>query len=160
MKEGSFSSLCIVTYESVSILENLGKEVSILTTNIVEDVMCMASKVFYDQQKSNEQYLADGRQLGTVEIDPTAEISQGVFIGERVTIGENVKILPGCVIESDVEIANDTILFPRVTVYPKTKIGTGCMIHAGTTIEAMALAIIFLMVLIKKIWHIGCHYRK
>ena len=155
VKEGSFSSLCIVTHESVSIPANLGKEISILTTNIVEDVMCMASKVFYDQQKSNEQYLADGRQLGTVEIDPTAEISQGVFIGERVTIGENVKILPGCVIMSDVEIANDTILFPRVTVYPKTKIGTGCMIHAGTTIGSDGFGYHFSNGAHQKIWHIG-----
>ena len=86
--------------------------------------MCKASKVFTINKKGNEQYLADGRQLGTVEIDPTAEISPGVFIGERVKIGENVKILPGCVIMSDVEIGNDTILFLERKHLPKTIIGT------------------------------------
>ena len=155
VKEGSFTSLCIVTHDSVSIPENLGKELSILTTNIVEDVMCMTSKVFYDQQKSSEQYLADGRQLGTVEIDPTAEISQGVFIGERVIIGENVKILPGCVVMSDVEIAQDTILFPRVTIYPKTKIGQRCLVHAGTTIGSDGFGYHFSKGSHQKIWHIG-----
>ena len=104
VNEKKINSLCIVTKPSVDLPESLPGEVSVLTTNVLEKVMCKASRVFYDKQKANEQYLADGRQLGTVEIDPTSEVAPGVFIGERVILREGVKVLPGSVIMNDVEI--------------------------------------------------------
>ena len=126
-----------------------------LTTSVPEEVMCKASKVFYDEQREGEHYLADGRQLGTVEIDPTVEISPGVFIGERVILHEGVKVLPGSVIMSDVEIGKNTVIFPRVTIYPKTKIGKNNIIHAGTVIGSDGFGYHFAHGSHQKIWHIG-----
>ena len=70
----------------------------------------------------------------------------GIFIGENVKIGDNLK-LPhphGIVIGKDVEIGNDVIIYQNVTLgatrrgdekkglYPK--IGDGCCIFAGSII--------------------------
>ncbi len=50
--------------------------------------MCTVSKPFYDEKFGELNYQVDGRQLNLVEIDPSAEISQNVFIGENVSIGK------------------------------------------------------------------------
>ncbi len=127
----------------------------IAETSEFDQVIIDVSKVFYDEKYSKVQNLVDGRQLGTCEIDPSAEISQNVFIGDRVKIGAGVKIYPGCVVQSEVEIEDGTILFSNVSIYSFTKIGRNNRIHSGTVIGADGFGYNFISGEHKKVWHFG-----
>jgi len=101
------------------------------------------------------QSTVDGRQLGNVEIDPTAMIAQGAFIGEHVKIGAHVVIHPGVVIHSQVSIGENSVLFPNVVVYSFTQIGKRVRIHGNTTIGADGFGYVFHQGQHKKIWQMG-----
>ncbi len=125
------------------------------TVDSVDKAMCFLTKPFYDILIGQLNYQVDGRQMGSANIHPEAEISQNVFIGEDVTIEAGVKILPGCNILPKVTIKADTILFPNVTIYPKTIIGERCRIHAGTVIGADGFGYNFFDGAHQKIWHLA-----
>jgi UDP-3-O-[3-hydroxymyristoyl] glucosamine N-acyltransferase len=55
-------------------------------------------------------------------------------IGERVVIGNNVKIYPQAYIGDDCTIGDDTIIFPGAKLYAGTVVGKSCTIHAGVVI--------------------------
>ncbi|MBC76235.1 MAG: UDP-3-O-(3-hydroxymyristoyl)glucosamine N-acyltransferase [Halobacteriovoraceae bacterium] len=137
-------------------LKELKEKLSWLATvESVEEAMCAFSKPFYDQKFSSLNLHVDGRQMGSAEIDPSAEIAQNVFIGEGVKVGPNVTIMPGCVIMSNSEIGAGTILFPNVTIYPYTSLGGNCRIHSNTTIGSDGFGYNFLGGEHKKVWHFG-----
>ena len=125
-----------------------------LTTEFDRSI-CEISKWFYDDQKKDQQHLVDGRQTGECSIDPTARISQNVFIGENVQIANDVTILPGSVIMSNVRIDEGVFIYPNCTIYPETKIGSNCIIHAGTVIGSDGYGYNFLNDFHQKVWHIG-----
>ncbi|MES2527739.1 MAG: UDP-3-O-(3-hydroxymyristoyl)glucosamine N-acyltransferase [Bdellovibrionota bacterium] len=125
------------------------------TSSNVAMALTLLSKPFYDRKFAGMNSQADGRQMGTTDINPTAQISQNVFIGEHVKIGANVEILPGAVILSNVEIGDNTKIHGNVTVYPFTKIGKGCRIHSGTVIGADGFGYTFHQGQHHKIWHMG-----
>ncbi len=127
----------------------------LLTAKDVMLVMCKASKIFYEKEFLETDNIVDGRQLGTVEIDPTSLIAQGVFIGSNVKIGANVKIFSGVCIQSNVDIGDNSIIFNNVTIYSKTKIGNNVRIHAGTVIGADGFGYHFANGAHQKIWHMG-----
>jgi UDP-3-O-[3-hydroxymyristoyl] glucosamine N-acyltransferase len=113
------------------------------------------SKPFYDRKFHGLNNQADGRQMGTTDIHPSAHISQNVFIGENVKIGANAEILPGSVILSHVEIGENTKVFANVTIYPFTKIGKNCRIHSGSVIGSDGFGYTFHQGQHLKIWHMG-----
>ena len=119
----------------------------------VAEAMCFFSKPFYDQKFSHLNYYIDGRQMGTAEISPEADIAQNVFIGANCKIGANVKIFPNVVLMPEVEIEEGTILFPGVVVYPYTKIGKNCRIHSASVIGADGFGYNFIQGKHQKIWH-------
>lgn len=123
------------------------------TVDNIDHSMCFLSKPFYDEKFSNLNFQVDGRQMGTCEIHPEAEISQGVFIGEGVKIGKGSKVLPGCTILPNVEIGDHSVLYPNITLYPYTKIGHYCRIHAGTVIGTDGFGYNFFNGAHQKIWH-------
>lgn len=125
------------------------------TSKDVMLTMCKLSEVFHQKIFSDADNFLDGRQLGNVEIDPTAMIAQGVFIGSRVKIGANVKIHSGVTIQSDVEIQDGTVLFNNVSIYSMTKIGKNVRIHAGSVIGADGFGYHFSAGTHHKIWHMG-----
>ena len=125
------------------------------TVDSVDHAMCKLSKPFYDAKFSELNYFVDGRQMGSAQVDPDAEIAQGVFIGSDCKIGPGVKIMPGCVILPNVEIAAGTIIFPNVNIYPYTTIGENCRIHSGTVIGCDGFGYNFFDGHHQKIWHIG-----
>jgi UDP-3-O-[3-hydroxymyristoyl] glucosamine N-acyltransferase len=127
----------------------------IATVNDVDQSMCKLSKPYYDELFSELNLQVDGRQMGTAIIDSSAEISQGVFVGEDVIIDANVKILPGCVILPKVRIGKNTILYPNITLYPYTEIGDNCRIHAGTVMGTDGFGYNFFDGEHQKIWHIA-----
>ena len=117
--------------------------------------LTLLSRPFYDQKMANINTQVDGRQMGTTEIDPTARISQNVFIGEHVKIGAHVEIFPGAVILPNVSIAEHTRIFSNVTIYPFTTIGKNCRIHSGVVIGSDGFGYTFHQGQHKKIWHMG-----
>ncbi|HMQ79322.1 MAG TPA: UDP-3-O-(3-hydroxymyristoyl)glucosamine N-acyltransferase [Ignavibacteria bacterium] len=77
----------------------------------------------------------------TAVISETAEISNDdvrigahCFIGEKVTVGARVSVLPNTVIMAGSEISDDVLIYPNVTIYQGTKIGKRVIIHSGTVI--------------------------
>lgn len=123
------------------------------TVQSVDQAMCLLSKPFYDLKFSLLNLQVDGRQLGSSDIHPDAEISQGVFIGENVKIGAGTIIMPGCNILPQVEIGENCLIFPNVTIYPYSQIGDNCRIHAGTVIGADGFGYNFFNGKHQKIWH-------
>lgn len=125
------------------------------TSSNVALSLTLLSAPFYTMKFKGLNMQADGRQMGTTDIDPSSFISQNVFIGENVKIGANVEILPGAVILPNVEIGDNTKIFGNVTVYPFTKIGRNCRIHSGTVIGSDGFGYTFNQGKHLKIWHMG-----
>ncbi len=73
-------------------------------------------------------------------IDPSAKIGEQVFvaafcyIGEKVVIGNGVKLYPGVVIGNGTKIGDGTILHAGVKVYHNCRIGKNVIIHANTVV--------------------------
>ncbi|HXH32514.1 MAG TPA: UDP-3-O-(3-hydroxymyristoyl)glucosamine N-acyltransferase [Bacteriovoracaceae bacterium] len=127
----------------------------IATSPQVSLSLTLLSKPFYHQKLRGLNSQVDGRQMGNVEIDPSAFVAQNVFIGEHVKIGPGVEIMPGTVILPHVEIAEGSKIYPNVSIYPFTKIGRNCRIHSGTVIGADGFGYTFHQGKHLKIWHTG-----
>ncbi len=127
----------------------------VATSSNVALSLTYLSKPFFDKKMKGINVQVDGRQMGTTDIDPSAHISQNVFIGEHVKIGAKVEIMPGCVILPHSEIGEGTKLYPNVTVYSFTKIGKDCRIHGGTVIGSDGFGYTFHQGKHLKIWHTG-----
>ncbi len=65
---------------------------------------------------------------------PSVSIQANVVVGQRVVLGENVTLHPGCVIGDEVSIGDDTIVHPNAVIYPRCVIGARTIIHAGAVI--------------------------
>lgn len=117
--------------------------------------LTLISKPFYDLKMKGINNQVDGRQMGSTNIDPSARISQNVFIGEHVKIGANVEILPGCVILPFVEIGAGTKIHPNVTIYSFAKIGKNCRFHSSVVIGGDGFGYTFHQGQHLKIWHMG-----
>ena len=113
------------------------------------------SKPFYDRKMKGVNTQVDGRQMGTVDIDPSSRIAQNVFIGKHVKIGAGVEIMPGTVILPFSEIGENTKIYSNVSIYPFTKIGKNCRIHSGTVIGSDGFGYTFHQGNHVKIWHMG-----
>lgn len=75
--------------------------------------------------------IMDGVTLGTdVYIGPGTVIEAGAVIGDRSLI------YPNTYIGRDTVIGVDCILYPNVTIYHGVRIGAHCIIHAGAVIGA------------------------
>ena len=125
------------------------------TVDNVDAAMCSLSKPFYDLKYANLNYYVDGRQMGTADVSPDAEIAQNVFIGEGCVIEEKVTIMAGCVLMPNARIKKGTVIFPNATVYPYTVIGENCRIHAQVVIGADGFGYNFIRGEHRKIWHFG-----
>jgi len=127
----------------------------IITSPNIALSLTVLSKPFYELKMKGMNQQVDGRQMGTTEIDPSARISQHVFIGEHVKIGANVEVLPGTVISSFVSIGENTKIYPNVTIYPFTTIGKNCRFHSGVVIGSDGFGYTFHQGQHQKIWHMG-----
>lgn len=135
--------------------EKLEKLPWLASTSSVALSLTLLSKPFYENKMKNINIQVDGRQMGTAEIDPSARISQGVFIGEHVKIGPRVEIMPGVVILPHSSIEEGTVVFPNVTIYSFSQIGKRCRIHSGTVIGSDGFGYTFHNGKHLKIWHMG-----
>ena len=81
-------------------------------------------------------------------ISPTAQIAEGVVLGEDVyvgayavleqgvKVGRGVRIYPHAYVGKGVTIGEGTTIHPHVTLYHDVQIGARCIIHAGAVIGA------------------------
>ena len=134
---------------------SLAKLPWIATSPNVALSLTLLSKPFYDRKLGKLNSQVDGRQMGTVDIDPTAFVSQNVFIGEQVKIGAGAQIMPGVVILSHSSVGENTVIYPNVTLYPFTTVGRNCRIHSGTVIGSDGYGYTFHQGKHLKIWHMG-----
>ncbi len=58
------------------------------------------------------------------------------YLGENVSIGNNVKIYPNTYIGDDVKIGNDVVIFSGAKIYSDSIIGNNCVINSGVIIGA------------------------
>jgi UDP-3-O-[3-hydroxymyristoyl] glucosamine N-acyltransferase len=125
------------------------------TVDDVEHSMCLLSEPFYQEKFGSLNDMVDGRQMGTVEVDPSSWIAQNVFLGEGVVIGKNVKIYSGVSILGKSIIGDNTVIYPNTTIYPYVDIGHSCRIHAQCAIGVDGFGYNFRQGVHQKIWHIG-----
>lgn len=147
----------VLVHEKIAI-EAKSLENDILSLSVSKNVplsLSLLSKIFFDQKIKNLNCWHDGRQNGSVSLDPSSFIAQGVHLGHDVVIEANVKIHSGCVIEGPCTIGEGSELFANVTVYPFTSIGKNVRIHSGTVIGADGFGYNFDSGIHHKIWHFG-----
>ncbi len=73
-------------------------------------------------------------QTGRPDIGSKTEIADNVQFGNNVTVGEGVRILPGCYIGDNVTIGDHTLLHPNVTVYHNCEVGSNVILHSGVVV--------------------------
>jgi len=67
-------------------------------------------------------------------IAKSAKIMPNVYIGDNVSIGENVIIMAGAYIGDNVSIGDESIIHPNVVIYNDSKIGRKCHLLANCVI--------------------------
>lgn len=139
--------------EEISSLKNQFGAI-LLSSNMDMSTVNLA-QTFYELNYKEHNHFVDGRQMGTAEIHPTADLAQNVFIGDQVEIGENVTIMPGCVILGPSKILKGTKIYPNVSIYEGTEVGRECIIHSGTVIGADGFGYSFDGKEHRKIFHRG-----
>lgn len=151
-----FSQVGVVLKEAHTFSEKDLEGVGVVfESNSFDYSMAKASELFYRRLIPELNHLIDGRQLGTASIDPSAEIAQGVFIGDNVEIGAGVKIHAGSTLMAYSQVGEGSEIFPNVVLYPKVKIGKYCRLHAGAIIGADGFGYKFHQGIHHKIWHMG-----
>ncbi|MEX2524803.1 MAG: UDP-3-O-(3-hydroxymyristoyl)glucosamine N-acyltransferase [Gammaproteobacteria bacterium] len=69
-------------------------------------------------------------------VDPGACIGANTYVGEHVTVGKDVYIGPGCIIESNAVIDEGSCLVAGVTICHDVRIGKNVRLHPGVVIGA------------------------
>ncbi len=72
----------------------------------------------------------------TASIDSGSQIGPHAYIGNRVIIGKNVYIGPGCILEDDVAVDDGSQFVAGVTVCHGVRIGKNVRLHPGVVIGA------------------------
>ena len=78
----------------------------------------------------------------SAEIDPDAQISEGVTVGPCVVIGRGCRIgrfsriEAGAIVCETVRIGEHSRIHPRVVLYPGTTVGDRVIVHAGAVLGA------------------------
>jgi UDP-3-O-[3-hydroxymyristoyl] glucosamine N-acyltransferase len=129
--------------------------IEVATVADVNLAMSFFSKTFYDLKYKTPNDVIDGRQMGTANVDPSAWIAQGAFVGESVVINKNVKIHPGVVLMSGVEIGEGCEIFPNTVIYRGVKIGKQVRIHSNCSIGADGFGYNFSKGEHLKVWQLG-----
>jgi len=120
-----------------------------------ERTMCLLSKIFFDETFKGIDMMVDGREDGTANIDPSAQMAGNLFIGQNVKLGKNVKLMNGVSIMAGSKIGDDTIIFPGVSIYANVSVGKRCRIHASSSLGTDGFGYNFIDGVHHKLWHFG-----
>ncbi|NAS13605.1 UDP-3-O-(3-hydroxymyristoyl)glucosamine N-acyltransferase [Poritiphilus flavus] len=115
-------------------------EQTLSTTLIkVDDAYKSFSKLleYYNQVKNNKTGIEEPVFMSDSAIHGS-DFYMGAFsyLGNDVTIGDNVKIYPNVYVGDNVIIGNDVVVFAGAKIYSESVIGNGCVIHSGAIIGA------------------------
>ncbi|MEN8126810.1 MAG: UDP-3-O-(3-hydroxymyristoyl)glucosamine N-acyltransferase [Planctomycetota bacterium] len=80
----------------------------------------------------------------TAELDKTAAVGAGAYIGHGVRIGANTVIGPNCSVGENTTIGSNCRLDSHVVVYHNCQIGNCCVIQANSTIGATGFGYSFI----------------
>ena len=146
-EEGSLSFLANPKYKkfiystqasAVIVAKTFKPEKPINTTLIkVDDPYTAFAQLleFYNQIKLNKTGISKMASIAdSAKIGKDAYIGDFVSIGENVIIGDNAKIYPQTYIGDNVKVGEHTTLFAGVKIYSECVIGKNCTIHAGVVI--------------------------
>ncbi|WP_196892647.1 UDP-3-O-(3-hydroxymyristoyl)glucosamine N-acyltransferase [Aureivirga marina] len=114
------------------------KEVS-CTMIKVADAYKSFSKLlaFYNEVKMNKEGREEPHFIGeNVTIGENIYLGAFAYIGNNVTIGDNVKIYPNAYIGDNVTIGDNSTVFTGGIINSESVIGNECTIHSGATIGA------------------------
>ncbi|WP_226585925.1 bifunctional UDP-N-acetylglucosamine diphosphorylase/glucosamine-1-phosphate N-acetyltransferase GlmU [Halobacillus litoralis] len=109
----------------IEILKGQGETISAYQTPVfseslgVNDRVALAKAEKLMKNRVNEQHMRNGVTL----VDPDQ-----TYIGPDVTIGQDVVIYPGCILEGQTTIENDAVVGPHTTL-------TNCHVGSQTTIK-------------------------
>ncbi|MES2004659.1 MAG: UDP-3-O-(3-hydroxymyristoyl)glucosamine N-acyltransferase [Bacteroidota bacterium] len=147
-QEGQLSFLANPKYEEylyttrasvVIINQSLELKQPVTTTLIrVPDAYTAFATLLAKYQELKTQQLTGIQQPSFVA--STAVLGEQVFvgafvhIGEKVTVGKNVKLFPGVVLGDNVTVGDNSILHAGVKIYVDCVIGRNVTIHAGTVV--------------------------
>jgi len=105
------------------------------TSIVVEDPYLYFARVAQLLNPARQDY--HGVHSSAVVLSPLpASVSVGAlaFVGEGCSIGDNVIIGPGCVIEAESSVGADTLLHANVVLYAATQVGARCIVHSGAVL--------------------------
>jgi UDP-3-O-[3-hydroxymyristoyl] glucosamine N-acyltransferase len=83
-----------------------------------------------------DAYESFSKVLAMFNLSATREISDRAFVHPSAKIGANVHIHPFVYIGEKVTIGNDCIIYPHVSIYAHCAIGDRCILHSGAVIGA------------------------
>ncbi|MEM8509685.1 MAG: UDP-3-O-(3-hydroxymyristoyl)glucosamine N-acyltransferase [Bacteroidota bacterium] len=136
-----YTSYIYTTKASITIVnKDFIPEQEVSTTLIkVDDAYKSFSRLleYYNQVKNNKIGIESPSFVSA-----SAKYGEGFYLGafsylgENVTIGDNVKIYPNAYIGDNVVIGNDCIIFAGSKIYSESVIGNYCVIHSGAIIGA------------------------
>jgi UDP-3-O-[3-hydroxymyristoyl] glucosamine N-acyltransferase len=136
-----YKSYIYSTQASITIVNKTFEAENELTTTLikVEDAYKSFSKLleYYSQKKINKfgieqpSFMAQSSTYGK-----DVYIGAFTYIGERVSIANNVKIFPGTYIGDHVSIGENTLIFAGAKIYSDCVIGKNCVINSGAIIGA------------------------
>ncbi|NBH32777.1 hypothetical protein D3Z58_04240 [Clostridiaceae bacterium] len=89
---------------------NETKEITYIITDCPETIFYKIHEFLYANTQFYDKFLFDARIGEKCRISPKADISQGVVIGNHVSIGDFTTILPGVVIEDYCEVGCNCII--------------------------------------------------
>lgn len=136
-----YTSYIYSTKASITIVnKDFVPEQDLTTTLIkVDDAYKSFSKLleYYNQVKNNKVGIENPTHIAN-----SASYGEGFYLGafsylgDNVSIGNNVKVYPGVYIGDNVKIGNDVVIFAGSKIYSETCIGNNCVIHSGAIIGA------------------------
>jgi UDP-3-O-[3-hydroxymyristoyl] glucosamine N-acyltransferase len=122
----------------VIVSKDFEPEAEITATLIkVEDAYGAFAKLldYYNTVKNNKSGIEQPSFIAdSANVPDDVYLGAFAYIGERVTIGENVKIYPHVYIGDDVHIGDNTTLYTGVKVYAECVIGSDVTVHGGSII--------------------------
>ncbi len=129
------SASVVIISESIPLEHPVPGHVSLIW---VDDARMAFAKILHAYKAAKQQNRQGIHPKATIH--HSAEVSEDVFIGANVVIGERVKVGSGCFIHANTTISEDSvigdncIIYNNVSIYEECQIGNSCTIQAGAII--------------------------
>ncbi|MGD1947634.1 MAG: UDP-3-O-(3-hydroxymyristoyl)glucosamine N-acyltransferase [Croceivirga sp.] len=136
-----YTSFIYTTKASITIVnKDFSPENEIATTLVkVDDAYKAFSKLleFYNQVKNNKEGIEEPSfRAKSASYGDAFYLGAFSYLGENVTIGNNVKVYPNVYIGDNVTIGDNCIIFAGAKIYSESIIGNHCVVHSGAIIGA------------------------